>query len=107
MRLSEHPKVVAIGEAGLDYFYDNSPRAAQEEGFRNHIAAARETGLPLVIHARDADADVAAILEEEMATGLVPGGAALLHRRRRARAARAGTWTLHLVLRHPDVQEVR
>ena len=81
VRLSEHPKVVAIGEAGLDYFYDNSPRAAQEKGFRNHIAAARETGLPLVIHARDADADVAAILEEEMARGLVPRGAALLYRR--------------------------
>lgn len=66
---SEHPKVVAIGEAGLDYFYNKSPRAAQATGFRNHIAAARETGLPLVIHARDADDDVAAILEEEMAKG--------------------------------------
>src|SRR5262245_46518094 len=62
VRLARHPKVVAIGEAGLDYFYDNSPREAQAQGFRNHIAAARETGLPLVIHARDADADVAAIL---------------------------------------------
>jgi TatD DNase family protein len=66
---TRHPKVVAIGEAGLDYFYDNSPRAAQEQGFRNHIAAARATGLPLVIHARDADADVAAILEVETAKG--------------------------------------
>jgi TatD DNase family protein len=74
--LSEHPKVVAIGEAGLDYFYDKSPRAAQERGFRNHIAAARETQLPLVIHARDADADVAAILEEEMQQGWFP---AVLH----------------------------
>ncbi len=69
IRLSAHPKVVAIGEAGLDYHYDNSPRDAQEEGFRNHIAAARETGLPLVIHARDADEDTAAILEDEMAKG--------------------------------------
>ncbi len=76
VRLCEHPKVVAIGEAGLDYFYDNSPRAAQEEGFRNHIAAARETQLPLVIHAREADADVAAILEEEMQHGWFP---AVLH----------------------------
>lgn len=67
--LAQHPKVVAIGEAGLDYFYDRSPPAAQAEGFRNHIAAARETGLPLVIHARDADGDVAAILEEEIAKG--------------------------------------
>jgi len=67
VRLAQHTKVVAIGEAGLDYFYANSPRQAQVEGFRNHIAAARATGLPLVIHARDADADVAAILAEEMA----------------------------------------
>jgi TatD DNase family protein len=67
VRLAQHPKVVAIGEAGLDYFYDKSPREAQTRGLRNHIAAAQETGLPLVIHARDADADVAAILEEAMA----------------------------------------
>jgi TatD DNase family protein len=66
---TRHPKVVAIGEAGLDYHYDNSPRPAQERGFRTHIAAARETGLPLVIHAREADADMAAILREEMAKG--------------------------------------
>src|SRR5271165_6539669 len=50
-----HPKVVAIGEAGLDYHYDNSPRDAQEQGLRTHIAAARATGLPLVIHSREAD----------------------------------------------------
>jgi TatD DNase family protein len=67
VRLAQHPKVVAIGEAGLDYFYDKSPREAQATGFRSHIAAAQATGLPLVIHARDADADVAATLEEEMA----------------------------------------
>ncbi|HEU0160452.1 MAG TPA: TatD family hydrolase [Hyphomicrobiaceae bacterium] len=76
VRLAAHPKVVAIGEAGLDYFYDNSPRAAQEQGFRRHIAAARATQLPLVIHARDADADVAAILEAETAKGAFP---AVLH----------------------------
>ena len=64
---TRHPKVVAIGEAGLDYHYDNSPRDAQEQGFRAHIAAARETGLPLVIHAREADDDVAKILREETA----------------------------------------
>jgi TatD DNase family protein len=74
--LARHPKVVAIGEAGLDYHYDNSPRAAQEQGFRNHIAAARATGLPLVIHTREADADTAAILEEETNRGAFP---ALLH----------------------------
>jgi TatD DNase family protein len=69
VRLSAHAKCVAIGEAGLDYFYDKSPRAAQRQGFLNHIAAARETGLPLVIHARDADDDVGDILEAEMAKG--------------------------------------
>jgi TatD DNase family protein len=69
-------KVVALGEAGLDYHYDNSPRQAQERGFRTHIAAARETGLPLVIHSREADADTARILEEE--TGKGPF-AAVLH----------------------------
>jgi TatD DNase family protein len=81
------PKVVAIGEAGLDYHYDYSPRSAQEQGFRNHIAAARETGLPLVIHSRDADADMAAILEEETGKGAFPavlhcytGGHELAHR---------------------------
>jgi TatD DNase family protein len=73
---SRNPKVVAIGEAGLDYFYDNSPREAQERGFRNHIAAARATALPLVIHTRDADADTARILEEEMGKGAFP---AVLH----------------------------
>ncbi len=70
-RIAEsHPRVIAIGEAGLDYFYqDKAPRDAQERGFRNHIEAARRTGLPLVIHSRDADADTARILEEEMAKG--------------------------------------
>lgn len=72
IRLSAHPRVVAIGEAGLDYFYDHSPREAQAQGFRTHIAAARATGLPLVIHARDADADIAAILEDEMGKGAFP-----------------------------------
>ncbi len=67
--LAAHPKCVGLGEAGLDYFYKKSPPQAQARGFRNHIAAARATGLPLVIHSRDADADTAAILEEEMANG--------------------------------------
>ena len=73
---SRAEKVVAIGEAGLDYHYDNSPREAQKSGFRTHIAAARETGLPLVIHSRDADADTARILEHEMGKGAF---AAVLH----------------------------
>lgn len=72
VRLSGHRKVVAIGEAGLDYHYDKAPRDAQAKGFRTHIAAARITGLPLVIHAREADADMAAILEEETGKGAFP-----------------------------------
>ena len=65
--LAKHPKIVAIGEAGLDYHYDTGPREDQLKSFREHIAAARETGLPLVIHARDCDADMAAVLKEEVA----------------------------------------
>ncbi|MDE3758198.1 TatD family hydrolase [Sinorhizobium meliloti] len=72
VRLSAHPKVVAIGEAGLDYFYDNAPRDAQAVGLRRHIAAARTTGLPLVIHSRSADDDMAAILTEESGKGAFP-----------------------------------
>lgn len=67
--LADHPRVIGIGEAGLDYFYDKAPREAQQEGFRRHIRAARATGLPLCIHARQADEDIAAILEEERASG--------------------------------------
>jgi TatD DNase family protein len=67
--LSDHPKCVAIGEAGLDYFYDKSPRDVQRRVFTAHIAAARLSGLPLVIHARDADDDMIAILEEESGKG--------------------------------------
>jgi TatD DNase family protein len=76
VRLSAHPKIVAIGEAGLDYFYDNSPREAQRQGLLKHIAAAQATQLPLVIHARDADDDIAAILEQETARKAFP---AVLH----------------------------
>ena len=67
--LAAHPRVVAIGESGLDYHYDTAPRDAQMTCFRRHIAAARETGLPLVIHARSADEDIARVLEEETAAG--------------------------------------
>lgn len=72
VRLSAHPKIVAIGEAGLDYFHDRAPHDLQKDVFRRHIAASRETGLPLVIHSRQADADMASILEEETGKGAFP-----------------------------------
>ena len=76
IEMARHPKVVGIGETGLDYYYEHSPRAAQQRSFRAHIAAARETGLPLVVHTRDADDDMAEILVEETGKGAFPG---LLH----------------------------
>jgi TatD DNase family protein len=76
VELAAHPRCVGIGEAGLDYHYDQAPRDVAARVFRTHIAAARISGLPLVIHARDADADVAAILEDEMGKGAFK---ALLH----------------------------
>src|SRR6202048_2080229 len=69
IELTKHPKVVALGEAGLDYSYDNGSPEAQARGFRAHIAAARATGLPLVIHTREADEDCGRILEDEGAKG--------------------------------------
>lgn len=71
VQLAEHPRCVAIGEAGLDYHYEGD-YPAQTIGFRRHIGAARETGLPLVIHAREADDDVASILEDETGKGAFP-----------------------------------
>lgn len=73
IRLAEHPKVVAFGETGLDFFYEHSPRAEQERSFRAHIAAAREAQLPIIIHTRNADAETIAILNDEMAQGAFPG----------------------------------
>ena len=73
IELARHPKVVGIGETGLDYYYDNSPRARQRESFRVHIQAARKTGLPLIVHSRDADEDTASILEDEMTKGAFGG----------------------------------
>jgi TatD DNase family protein len=69
IELTKHPKVVALGEAGLDYFYENGSPQAQARGFRAHIEAARATGLPLVIHTREADEDCGRILDDEMAKG--------------------------------------
>jgi TatD DNase family protein len=68
-----HPKVVAIGETGLDYYYDHSDRAQQQASFRAHIDAARRTGLPVIIHTRDAEEDTAMILREEMEQGAFTG----------------------------------
>jgi TatD DNase family protein len=70
---SAHPRVIAIGETGLDYYYDKSDRAQQCSGFREHIKACRETGLPIIIHTRDAEADTATILTEEMREGAFTG----------------------------------
>jgi TatD DNase family protein len=73
LELAQHPKVVAFGETGLDYFYDKSPRERQRESFRIHIQAARIAGLPVIVHTRDADEDTAAILTEEMGKGAFTG----------------------------------
>src|SRR5882757_393439 len=73
LREAAHPKVVAIGETGLDYFYEHSPRLQQQANFRSHIAAARQTGLPVIVHTRDADDDTIAILRDEMAKGAFTG----------------------------------
>ena len=70
---AKHDRVVAIGETGLDYYYDHSDRARQRASFRAHIAAARETGLPLIVHTRDAEADTAEILADEMGKGAYSG----------------------------------
>ena len=71
--LASHPKVVGIGETGLDYFYEHAPRDLQEKSFRLHIAAARETGLPLIVHTRNADSDTVNILHEEYGKGPFTG----------------------------------
>lgn len=71
--MAAHPKVIGIGETGLDNFYDHGPRDLQERSFRAHIAAARSTGLPVIVHTRNADSDTCRILREEAATGVFPG----------------------------------
>ena len=75
-RAVQHPKVIAIGETGLDYYYDKSDRQVQQDLFRKHITVARETGLPVIIHTRDAEDDTFAILEDELGKGSFP---ALIH----------------------------
>lgn len=70
---AEHPRVIAIGETGLDYYYDHSDRDRQKQSFRTHIHAARETGLPIIVHTRDAESDTAEIMAEEMEKGAYSG----------------------------------
>jgi TatD DNase family protein len=76
LKASEHPRVIGIGETGLDYYYDNSERATQRDLFRMHIGVGRKTGLPLIIHTRDAEDDTLDILEDELGKGAFP---ALIH----------------------------
>ena len=76
LEAAAHPKVVGIGESGLDYYYDKSDRQVQQALFRTHIGVARETGLPVIIHTRDAEQDTVAILEDELGRGAFP---ALIH----------------------------
>jgi TatD DNase family protein len=110
VELTTHSKVVGIGESGLDYFYDSAPRDVQQASFRAHIAAARESGLPLVIHARSADEDIAAILREEQGRGAF---GFLLHcfssGRGLAEAAleMGGYLSLSGILTFPKSQEIR
>ncbi len=75
-KATDNPRVIAIGETGLDYYYDKSDRTVQQDLFRMHIGVARETGLPVIIHTRDAEADTLAILEDELGKGAFP---ALIH----------------------------
>ena len=109
--MTEHPKVIGIGESGLDYFYDKSPHDIQQLSFRAHIRAAALTGLPLAIHARDADDDIARILQEERASG--QNFRFLLHcfssTRRLAEAAIAmdGYFSFSGILTFPKSQEIR
>jgi TatD DNase family protein len=76
LEAAAHPRVIAIGETGLDYYYDHSDRETQKALFRRHISVARETGLPLIVHTRDAENDTYAIMAEEMEQGAYP---ALIH----------------------------
>ncbi|MGB0671043.1 MAG: TatD family hydrolase [Rhodospirillales bacterium] len=71
--MASHPKVIGFGETGLDYFYEHSPREAQIKSFRAHIEAARRTGLPVIVHTRDADDETSRMLDEEAEQGAFPG----------------------------------
>ena len=105
--LAAHPRCVAIGEAGLDFHYDTSPATCRSACFATHIAAARESGLPLVIHARDADDDMIRILVEESGRGRFDAVLHCFSSGEDARARRRRSRLLRLVFRHPDLQERR
>lgn len=92
---ARHPKIVGFGETGLDFHYDYSPRDAQERCFRSHIAAARQSGLPLIVHTREADAETLAILQDEQAKGPFPG---LIHCFSSGRALAEGALALGMSL---------
>ena len=100
-----HLRVVGLGESGLDYHYDHSDRANQQASFRAHIAAARETGLPIVVHTRDAEDDTAAIMADEMGKGDYPGVIHCFTASATFADKAAGPGALHLDLGHRDVQE--
>lgn len=70
---AQHPKVIGFGETGLDYYYEHSPRDVQQQSFRRHVDAARQAGLPVIVHTRDADDDTLSILSDEMQKGAFPG----------------------------------
>lgn len=103
-KLAEHPRVIGIGETGLDYYYEHAPREAQRASFRRHIKAARSTGLPVVIHTRDADDDMGAILKKEMEEGVFPRFASLLFLNSCPCPGRSRARPLYLLFGHSDVQ---
>lgn len=101
---ARHPRVVGIGESGLDYYYDHSDRDRQRASFRAHLAASRETQLPIIVHTRDAEKDTAEILREEMGKGLSRGDP-LFHGEPRLWRDRAGARLLYFDFGDRDVQE--
>jgi hypothetical protein len=104
LEATHDPRVIGIGETGLDYYYDHSDQQIQRDLFRMHIGVARETGLPLIIHTREAEADTLAILTEEMGKGL-PGADPLLHRQCRFWPGGPRSGADDLDFRDRDLQE--
>ena len=94
--LANHPKTIGIGETGLDFYYENSPQDAQERNFRKHIHAARATGLPLIVHTREADDATISILREEAEDGSFPG---LIHCLLRVNLLLIVRWILVFIFR--------